>query len=382
MTDLPPYSDGPGADGPDPDDERLRRLLDRAVSDIEPREGLDSIHARTKVSPMSPKRPWLYAAAGAVAATAVTVAAISLAGSDAPQVGDGADVAAATSPDSAPASGPASTPAPAPPASEPPSNQGTSPAPVSDEAVPVYYVGETTRGPRLFREFHRLEVPGADQLTPALREALSTAPDDPDYRTDWPQGTTLANVSVDGSGEDATIDIALANDDLDLAERPSGMSAAEARMAVQQLIYTAQAALQSRAPVEFYLADGDDLRPADRLLGVPVSGPTRQGDPVEVLAQVWIIDPGEGAEVGSTFEVSGLAAAFEANVQWELMKGEQQIRRGFTTAEECCTMAPYSFKVRNVPAGEYTVVVHDSDASGGEGPGPWVDTKTVTVTDG
>jgi hypothetical protein len=159
------------------------------------------------------------------------------------------------------------------------------------------------------------------------------------------------------------------------------MSAGEARMALQQLIYTAQAAVQARPRVEFYLADGDELRPADRLLGVPISGPMRQGDPVEVLAQVWIIEPGEGAEVGTTFEVSGLAAAFEANVQWELMKGEQQIRRGFTTAEECCTMAPYSFTVRNVPAGEYTVVVHDSDASGGEGPGPWVDTKSVTVVE-
>jgi hypothetical protein len=101
---------------------------------------------------------------------------------------------------------------------------------------------------------------------------------------------------------------------------------------------------------------------------------------MDVLAQVWVIEPSEGAEVTSPFTVSGLAAAFEANVQWELMKGDQEIRRGFTTAEECCTMAPYSFRVKNVPPGDYTLVVHDSDPSGGEGPAPWTDTKAVTVT--
>jgi hypothetical protein len=43
-------------------------------------------------------------------------------------------------------------------------------------------------------------------------------------------------------------------------------------------------------------------------------------------------------------------------------------------------MAPYSFRVKNVPPGDYTLVVHDSDPSGGEGPAPWTDTKAVTVT--
>lgn len=359
-------------DDPSSEDARLKRLLDDAVSDIEPREALDSIHARTKVSPMSRNRPWLFAAGGAVLAVAATVAAMTVLTDDSPGDDRSPDVAAATSEAPAPSKEPSAEPSTGPAETSPPAEeQSAAPAPASVEAVPVYYVGETTRGPRLFREFHRTEVSGGDTLDAALAEAVATAPDDPDYRTDWPAGT-----SAEGSFDGDTITVTLGGDPQDpLRSRPSGMSAAQARMAVQQLVYTAQAAAQERAPVQF-LIYGER---SDTLLGVPVSEPVAQGDPVDVLAQVWIIDPGEGAEVSPTFEVSGLAAAFEATVQWELMKGDQEIRRGFTTAEQCCTMAPYTFKVRNVPSGEYTLVVHDSDASGGEGPGPWVDTKTVTV---
>jgi hypothetical protein len=76
--------------------------------------------------------------------------------------------------------------------------------------------------------------------------------------------------------------------------------------------------------------------------------------------------------------VTGQAATFEANVQWELKQGDTVVRRGFTTAEECCTLAPYSFSV-DAPAGTYTLVVHEEDASGGEGNPPSQDTKEIRV---
>ena len=65
-------------------------------------------------------------------------------------------------------------------------------------------------------------------------------------------------------------------------------------------------------------------------------------------------------------------------MQWELMQGDTVVKRGFTTAEECCTLAPYSFEV-TAPARHYTLVVHDEDPSGGEGLAPWQDTKEITV---
>ena len=57
------------------DDDRLRRLLSDAVSDIEPRDRIAeiraSVHPDPQVVPMSRPRPWLYALAGAVASAAV-----------------------------------------------------------------------------------------------------------------------------------------------------------------------------------------------------------------------------------------------------------------------------------------------------------------------
>ena len=68
----------------DPRDERLEAqladLLADAVSDVEPSDSLDTLRTRTKVTPMSARRPWLFAVGGAVVATAAVITAIALAG--------------------------------------------------------------------------------------------------------------------------------------------------------------------------------------------------------------------------------------------------------------------------------------------------------------
>jgi hypothetical protein len=85
-----------------------------------------------------------------------------------------------------------------------------------------------------------------------------------------------------------------------------------------------------------------------------------------------------GQAVTSPFTVQGRAAAFEGNVQWELMQGGTVVRRGFATTAECCTLSPYSFSV-SAPPGDYLLRVHDEDPSGGEGRAPTQDTKQLTV---
>jgi hypothetical protein len=65
-------------------------------------------------------------------------------------------------------------------------------------------------------------------------------------------------------------------------------------------------------------------------------------------------------------------------VVWELKRGDQVVRSGFTTAQECCTLSPYTFTVTATP-GDYTLVVHDTDESDGEGIGTSEDTKSITV---
>jgi hypothetical protein len=236
-------------------------------------------------------------------------------------------------------------------------------------AVPVYFAGDTLAGPRLFREFQRAQV-CADQgcaWTAAVRAAIGGTPGDPDYRTLWPAGAKVGFVKF--NGELITVDLQYVP-----RERPAGMTADEAEMAVQQVVYTVQAAVnEGRKPVRLLAGE----HPTDMLLGVPTSEPLAEDDADSTLAPVQIFTPAEGARVKSGFEVTGQAAAFEANVQWELRQGDRVVQSGFTTAKECCTLAPYSFTVKDVAPGDYTLVVHDDDASGMGRTNE--DTKQITV---
>jgi hypothetical protein len=252
-----------------------------------------------------------------------------------------------------------------------PDQSTESPSPnLQARAVPVYWVGDTAHGKKLYREFQRQQVcDGAACLVEASAvSALTGDPDDPDYSTPWPSGTGLRDANYDG--DTLTVDLSGA-----VHDRPAGMSEADAELAIQQLIFSAQAGLgQGRVPVQF-LIDGNHT---DTVLGVPASEPLAAGNPDDVLAPVQIDSPADGAEVSGTFTVTGRAAAFEANVIWELKQGDEVVKHHFTTAQECCTLSPYSFPVKDVPPGTYTLVVHDEDMSG-EGRPVNQDTKEITV---
>ncbi|MGZ8736434.1 MAG: Gmad2 immunoglobulin-like domain-containing protein [Nocardioides sp.] len=339
------------------DDDSLRELLEDAVSGVEPRHGLDSIRSRTKVHTMS-NRPWILGAGAAVVATAATIAAFAVLGGD----------AGTTSSEPPPASSPSAAGTTD---ASPTKSSSEEPGPTT-ATIPVYYVGETGQGPRLYREFHRSPAAGSDNaVAEAVRLAVSGDPLDGDYTSMWPEGADVQHVQmVDGD----TIVVDLIGASL-LHDRPSGMTEDEASMSVEQLIYTAQAGYQNRAPVRFLL----DGKITDTVLDVPTAEPVAQGDESSTLAQVWIIEPAEGARVPSGFEVSGIGAFFEANATWELRQGDTVVDSGFTMAEECCRMAPYTFPLPDVPAGDYLLVVKDEDMSGGEGFPPFEDSKNITI---
>ena len=89
------------------------------------------------------------------------------------------------------------------------------------------------------------------------------------------------------------------------------MSRAEARMAVQQLVYTAQAVVQERAPVRFLL----DGQPTDQVLGVPVSEPMANDDETSTWRRCG--SPHRRTRTPSrvaTCAVTGRGAFFEATV--------------------------------------------------------------------
>jgi hypothetical protein len=328
-------------------DDDVRRALHDAVSDVHPHGTIDDIRSRThQVVPM--KRWFLPILAVAAVMAAVVGGAFWLVG------------------DNDKASGPSGTKSlsPSPTATATTTDGGT-----ARRAVPVYYVGDTAHGKKLFREFQQQQVCAGDEclMKASTTSALTGPPVDADYASPWPAGTGLRAVSYEGG----TLTIDLTGD---LHDRPAGMSQADAQLAVEQLMYSAQAGLgQGRPPVQLLLGG----KHSDTVLGVPTAEPLAAGNPDDVLAPVEIDSPADGATVSGTFTVTGRAATFEANVVWELKQGGTVVKKGFTTAQECCTLAPYSFEV-TAPAGDYTLVVHDTDESG-QGLPVNEDTKEITV---
>jgi hypothetical protein len=327
-------------------DDDLRHALHDAVADVHPHGTLDDIRSRTdKVVPM--KRWFLPTLAVAAVMAAVVGGAFWLVHDD-----------ERTAPAGTPTNGAVS-----------PSPSATADATTGRRAVPVYYVGATAHGKKLYREFQSQPVCAGDDclLKAAAVSAVSGQPKDADYTAPWPSGAGVGDVAFEGG----TLTISLTGD---LHDRPGDMSRADAELAVQQLIFSAQAGLgQGRPPVQL-LIDG---KHTDTVLGVPASEPLAAGNPDDVLAPVQIDSPVEGASVDGTFTVTGRAATFEANVVWELKQGDTVVTKGFTTAQECCTLSPYSFEV-TAPAGDYTLVVHDTDESG-QGRPVDEDTREITV---
>lgn len=244
----------------------------------------------------------------------------------------------------------------------------------SGSTVAAYLIGDTERaGPRLYREFQR--HPG--EPLQAAATALTAPPADPDYRTAWTD-QTLLGLSFEGSGTDGQVDVAV---DPSVRERPAGMSRAEAEAAVQQVVYTAQAAVQERVPVGFSAGGG----PIDQVFGVPTSEPLAEGPALGVLSHASLTTPAEGAVVGDgSLEVAGVGSSFEATMGWEVLQGDRVVDRGFVTMEGWMEPRLFPFEttvdVSGLEPGEYTVRVSTDDPTGGtEGIGSMSDDRAFVV---
>lgn len=234
--------------------------------------------------------------------------------------------------------------------------------------VPVYFVGETPQGPRLFREFRKVEAD--NPLAEAL--ALLTAGDvaDADYRTLYPGGSFGDVQYSDGT---FVVD---ARDDGWHTPGP-GMSRAEGRLAVQQLVYTLQGVQQERAPVVVQLGGG-----AVPLFGVDTADGVEAAPQLDVLGLVNVTTPEESQAVSGTFVAEGVASSFEATVPWQIRQGDAVVAEGFATAGGWQgKLYPWQTEVdvSGLEPGEYTFAAMTDDPSGGEGGGPTEDTKTIIV---
>jgi Immunoglobulin-like domain of bacterial spore germination/Sporulation and spore germination len=216
------------------------------------------------------------------------------------------------------------------------------------QALPAYFVATTAAGMRLQREFHRVTT--TDPASDAVREMVA-APTDPDYRTLWPSGTSLRSpVKVDGGA--IVVDL-------------TGPTT-PGEMALQQLVFTVQGALQSTLPVQLMID------------GTAVGRPVPRGDDYAVRSLVQIDSPADGASVGREVVVQGEACVFEATLPWEVRRDGAVVKSGVAATSEGQRFAAYSFTVTLEP-GTYEIRVTEDDPSAGEGRPVMSDTKTVTV---
>ncbi len=258
--------------------------------------------------------------------------------------------------------------------SDPPSEAPTSEEPAGTTTAPVYFAGDGPRGPVLFREFRQVEDDNPMDEAVALLFAGDAL--DPDYRSPFPAGSTPVETSYDGTGAGATISVRLPDESL--VKRPAGMSRAEARLAVQSLVYTLQGVAQARAKLVAYSPDGEPTS----LLGIDTSKGLKNAPQLAVLSLINVTTPEEGATVSGSFTATGVGSSFEATIPWEVRQGDEVVQQGFTTAEGWMgKLFPWQAEVdvSELAPGEYTFAALTDDPSGGEGFGPSEDTKTITV---
>lgn len=285
----------------------LGELLHDAVEGVEPAERIDAIRDRV-AEPSRAARPWWYAAGGVVLATAAAVTAFAVVGGG---DDDGGHDHVATSSDTF--------------------------------LVPAYFLGDTDRGERLFREFD--EATGDDALQAAL-DRIERPAADPDYRTPWTTGSFGDVMLMDG-----VIHVEVGDASLDDA------------LAVQQVVYTLQGVAQERLPVRF----GDTTYEAS-----PQS---------EVLSDVSISDPVEGAAYHGFLIARGRAWSFEATVPWAIRDDAGEVvLEGFAMARTSDRMSAWETRIdlSDLPLGFYTFEARTDDPTT-EGPGPDLDTRTIIV---
>jgi hypothetical protein len=229
------------------------------------------------------------------------------------------------------------SPSPSPTPSTSTSNTG------SEQLLALYFVNDTPRGPRLFREFQQIPV-STSRLEAAVSAVIGgRAPRDPDYSTLWPKDATVASLSIDG-------DTAI----IDLSFSSLNVGAEGEARAIDQVVWTATAAEPAIKSVRF-LRSGKQV---ESFAGhVDTTGSFSRQPSYEVLAPIWITSVNDGDTVsGKTLVFSGLAQVFEANVQWQVLQNGKVVIERFTTAGEAApARAPWKVEVKNLPSGTYTI---------------------------
>jgi hypothetical protein len=344
---------------------QLRSALTREAERVRPDDRLDTIlHTAHEAGPAgrggSPRR-WLLPVAAAAAVAAIAGGVWWSQQPDTTPPTPPASSGPSVGPTTPSASGSQTSP------SSPTTSPGTG-GPVATQPVslPVYFVGpigDSRNTVRLFREFIRDDVPTPVSDEAKAKAALALAMNAQPYsNTDgylqpW-SGTQVTSVTV--TPDAITVGLS--------GPGAQGFDAETQRLAVQELVWTAQAAVgKGTIPVWFQLADGGTA-----LFGqLPVSQSYNRPPSDQYftdLAPIWITSPARGAVLpaATPVTVTGQAIVFEANVAWQLKRGSTVVGSGNTTASIGAPMqGTYSFSVGRLDPGTYSVRVYELSAADG-----------------
>lgn len=256
----------------------------------------------------------------------------------------------------------------APPSPPTPTPDRGGPLATRQIALPAYFVGASSgAGDRfgLYREFVRTTAPTTATASEKARAAVAVAMNAQPFTAFEPyiqpwSSTSVTNVAVTPSRITITLS----------GPGAPGFTAAQTRLAVQQLVWTAQAAVgQGTIPVKFAVANG-----SPRLFGTYPTAKTYNRPATsmqyEVLAPIWITSPvrDQVLPAAAPATISGQSCAFEGTTQWQLRKGGATLRSGTTTASSECPMrGTWQVKLGALPAGSYTFRMFEVSMEDGQG---------------
>lgn len=228
--------------------------------------------------------------------------------------------------------------------------------------VAAYFLGRTAIGQRLFLERHTLGGVTVSNLQAAVAETLGD-PDDPDYHSGFPAGTT---VEVTDRG-------LLVNLDFDKDVVDAHAVGGDPAMALQALVWTVDQTTERPVPVTFSV----DGKPASTILGLRVPDHLAERPAPQVMAPV-SIDLEEGSTLTRNALILGSADPFGRTVTWQLRQGERVVDHGRIVTGECCQLAPYTLTLKD-PPGSYTLVIRDQDPAVTRGGGASSDSKDIEI---
>jgi Immunoglobulin-like domain of bacterial spore germination/Sporulation and spore germination len=211
---------------------------------------------------------------------------------------------------------------------------------------------------RLFPEQHEVSSTGNTGFD-AVSALFTTPATDPDYSSLWASGSVE---SVNQQGGLITVHLSA-----DAAPGGSPPTARVYHVALQQLVFTVQQAMDSRDPVRILISDSPPAGASEPL----------QADPASVIEGVITVDtPSQGATIQSPVTVEGNASVYEGTVSWQVLQGGRVVQHDVTTALSGQEISPYSFKVTLDP-GSYTLRVYEESAANGSA--MFVETKQFMV---